>query len=78
MILWHICQAFNFSPTPYAHIWACPTMESRAIGSKFKLCHIWSYYIPFKPKFYSEQLFVRTLYNENQPFSSYKLKCEGN
>ena len=36
-------------------IWACPTMGSWVIGSKFKLCQIWSYYILFEPKFCPEQ-----------------------
>ena len=33
-----------------------PYYGRRAIGSKFKLCQIWSYYIPFEPEFNSEQL----------------------
>ena len=37
-------------------MWACPTMGPRTIGSKFKFCERWSYYIPFEPKFYSKQL----------------------
>ena len=46
----------QFTPTPYAHVWACLAMGPRTVGSKLKLCQIWSYYIPFEPKFYSKQL----------------------
>ena len=31
-------------------------MGPTAIRSKFKFCQIWSYCIPFEPKFYSKQL----------------------
>ena len=45
----------NFLRTPYAHVRACPTMGPWAIGSKFKLCQIWSYFTIFESNFCSEQ-----------------------
>ena len=66
----------NFLRPPYVHIWVYLIMGPGAIGSKFKLCQIWPYYITFKLKFNHEQLLLEhfTVKINHSPVISQKVR----
>ena len=65
----------NFLQHPiYGH---APLWAPLAIGWKCKLWQIWSYYIPFEPKFNSEQLLCEHVLVKINHSPVIKPKCEG-